>query len=105
VNAASTAGAGDALLAGVLIGLAGGLPAVGDGPDRTSFSERPLDTALDLGTLLAGFSVTSPHTIHPEADRRALSAFAESLGASMSPEMADLLSWPAPTCNGSAQDT
>lgn len=102
VDAVGTAGAGDALLAGVLIGLAGGLPLVGDGPGRMSFSERPLDSALDLGTLLAGFSVTSLHTIHPEADRRALSAFAESLGASMSPEMANLLSGPA-MCEGDAE--
>lgn len=58
----STSGAGDALLGGVLTALALGLPFVPD--------------ALELGTLLAAFKVTSPHTIPPEVDRPLLQSFA-----------------------------
>lgn len=53
----STAGAGDAHLAGILSGLALGLK---------------LEEAQQLGTLLAALSVTSPHTIHPDVSRAAL---------------------------------
>ena len=49
VRVASTGGAGDAHFAGILSGLAAGLP---------------LPSAQELGTLLAAASVTSPHTIH-----------------------------------------
>ena len=42
---------------------------------------RALATALDLGVLLAAYSVTSPHTIHPNADFPSLLAFADGLGA------------------------
>ncbi len=72
VPVASAAGAGDALLAGTLSGLALGLP----------FTSRPLDhtSAFDLGMLLAAYSVTSPHTIHPDANRNTLRAFAHEYG-------------------------
>jgi sugar/nucleoside kinase (ribokinase family) len=61
VPVASTAGAGDALLAGMLAALAAGAPFQG---------------ALDFGSLLAAYKVTSPHTIHPDASLDALLAFA-----------------------------
>jgi ribokinase len=60
VSVASTAGAGDALLAGMLAALAAGAPFAG---------------ALDFGALLAAYKVTSPHTIHPDASLDALLAF------------------------------
>lgn len=63
VKAISTAGAGDALLAGVISGLAAGLPLT-QGMDETG---NNINAAIDLGLALAGFSVKSPHTIHPEA--------------------------------------
>jgi sugar/nucleoside kinase (ribokinase family) len=54
----STAGAGDAFFAGVLAGLACGMP----------FTAEPvpgaLSCCLDLGTAVAAMSVASPHTIH-----------------------------------------
>jgi ribokinase len=50
VQVAGTAGAGDAHFAGLLAGLA---------------QELPLHEAMELGTIYAGASVTSPHTIHP----------------------------------------
>jgi sugar/nucleoside kinase (ribokinase family) len=68
----STAGAGDAFLGGVLTGLALGLPLA---PADAS-GARPLTSAAELGALVASFSVTSPHTIHPDADAASLRAFA-----------------------------
>ncbi|HET9315688.1 MAG TPA: carbohydrate kinase family protein [Vicinamibacteria bacterium] len=65
VSVASTAGAGDALLAGVLTALAAGAP----------FAE-----ALEFGALLAAYKVTSPHTIHPDAGLDRLVAFASEQG-------------------------
>ena len=57
VRVETTSGAGDAHFAGLLAGLAAGLPLAG---------------AQQLGTLLAAASVTSPHTIHPGIDRALL---------------------------------
>jgi sugar/nucleoside kinase (ribokinase family) len=76
----STAGAGDALLAGVLVGLVAGLPLVMNRARRTTLADQPLATALDLGTLLAALSVTSPHTIYPEVSAARLAAFADEMG-------------------------
>jgi sugar/nucleoside kinase (ribokinase family) len=85
VQPISTAGAGDALLAGVLCGLAAGIPFIIPNEYGTgSFSGRTLRTALDLGVLNGSFSVTSPHTIHPDAAMEKLLAFAGSHGASVS---------------------
>jgi ribokinase len=58
----STAGAGDAHLAGIIAGLVAGLA---------------LPEAQQLGTLVAALSVTSPHTIHKGIDRESLRVFAE----------------------------
>ncbi len=63
VPVASTAGAGDAHLAGVLVGLAAGLP---------------LAEAHELGGLVAALSVTSPHTINKEINRESLCRLASS---------------------------
>jgi sugar/nucleoside kinase (ribokinase family) len=76
VEAASTAGAGDAHLAGILAGLAAGLK---------------LAQAQQLGTLLAALSVTSPHTIHPEAGRDALGRLAERTGVQLDDDVRRLL--------------
>ncbi len=78
VDVASTAGAGDALFAGVIAGLAAGLDLVGEG------GEGVVSGALDLGVLLAGFSVTSVHTIHPGASVGALVEFAGGKGVEFS---------------------
>ena len=80
----STAGAGDALLAGVVCGLAAGLPFIMPNECGSSFSGRVLRTALDFGVLNASFSITSPHTIHTDAELSNLFGFAESHGASIS---------------------
>lgn len=71
----STAGAGDAFLAGTLAGLCCGLPLT-KSTDDTYFSESPLQSAVELGTLLASLSVTSADTIHLDADAFSLYKFA-----------------------------
>jgi sugar/nucleoside kinase (ribokinase family) len=87
VDVASTAGAGDALLGGVLAAIAAGVPLVpaGDGP-----TER-LTCALDLGVLLAAVCVTSPHTIAPDADLAALVSLAEREAIAFGPPLSDVL--------------
>jgi ribokinase len=64
VPVVGTAGAGDAHLAGILVGLAAGLA---------------LPEAQELGTLVAAMSVTSPHTINKAIDGPSLAAFAATL--------------------------
>jgi sugar/nucleoside kinase (ribokinase family) len=81
VEVASTAGAGDSLLGGILAGLAAGIPLLSPQPRRAG----NVETALDLGVLLASYKVTSPHTIHPGADVRALIEFAASVGVDVAP--------------------
>jgi sugar/nucleoside kinase (ribokinase family) len=75
VEVASSAGAGDCLLGGILAGLAAGIPLMS--PERTS---GVLGSALELGVLLAGYKVTSPHTIHPDASLDRVLDFAEGMG-------------------------
>jgi sugar/nucleoside kinase (ribokinase family) len=73
---ASAAGAGDAHLAGIVVGLTAGLS---------------LPEAQQLGTLVAGISVTSPHTIAPGIDRESLRAFSENCGLGLVPSVRALL--------------
>jgi ribokinase len=87
VDVASTAGAGDALLGGVLAGLAAGVPLV----PATEAPSLSLTCALDLGVLLAGVSVTSPHTIAPHADLPALVALTDRAGLAFGSPLADVL--------------
>ena len=56
----STAGAGDAFLAGVIVGMTAGLS---------------LHAAQQVGTLVGSLSVTSPHTIHKGINRQSLARF------------------------------
>lgn len=78
----STAGAGDAFLAGVIVGLICGLPLRRPvhGPDGA----RILSTAVDLGSLLGSLSVNSVHTIHPEVDAAALATLIATHGVQVS---------------------
>ncbi len=75
VPVVSTAGAGDTFLAGTLAGLCCGLP-LNKGKSDLFFSESPLQSAVELGTLLASLAVTSHDTIHPTADVDLLFRFA-----------------------------
>jgi sugar/nucleoside kinase (ribokinase family) len=89
VPIASTAGAGDALLGALLAGLAAGLPFAAGGPG--SLAERPLESALDLGALVAAFKVASPHTIPPGFTLENLVAFARDHGVRFAAELEPLL--------------
>lgn len=70
----STAGAGDALLAGVIAALSAGLPFRSE--DSSSTVRPSIASAIDFGLLVAAFSVTSPHTIHPDAELASVLEFA-----------------------------
>jgi ribokinase len=72
----STAGAGDAHLAGMLAGLTWNLG---------------LAHAQELGTLVAAQSVTSPHTIHPGIRSPGLLAFTRQIHAPLSQTVYDVL--------------
>jgi sugar/nucleoside kinase (ribokinase family) len=69
VEVISSAGAGDALLAGVIAGLTRGLPLIGQDPKNAP-------SAIDLGLMAAAFSLTSPHSINPAFTLEALQEFA-----------------------------
>lgn len=75
VQVASTAGAGDALLGGVIAAIAGGVPLLKPGA-----SMGPLASALDFGVLLASYKCQSPHTIHTSCSLEELVKFAGSKG-------------------------
>jgi ribokinase len=72
----STAGAGDAFLAGVIAGLVTGLS---------------LPLAQELGALVAARAVTSPHTIDPEIDRQPLLSFSSEFSQALSEPVRQLL--------------
>ncbi|MGQ9500714.1 MAG: carbohydrate kinase family protein [Anaerolineae bacterium] len=76
VSAVSTAGAGDAFLAGVLVGLVARLP---------------LHQAHELGALVAAHAVTSPHTINKETNRTTLSQLVAQLHVPLSEAVCHLL--------------
>jgi ribokinase len=76
VPVVSTAGAGDAHLAGTVAGLAEGMA---------------LPQAHELGVLTAAMSVTSPHTINKDVTRRLLGGFAEASGIVLSEVIMDFL--------------
>jgi ribokinase len=76
VRVVGTAGAGDAHLAGILAGLAAGLP---------------LREAQQLGVLTAAVAVQSPHTINFELDREALRACAQATGMPLADTVRALL--------------
>ena len=85
VQAASTAGAGDALLGGIIAAIAAGVPLLKSRPDPLPVSE--LETALDLGVLLASYKCQSPHTIHPDACLRTLIDFARARDLHFAPAL------------------
>ncbi len=83
VTPASTAGAGDALLGGILCALSVGAPFLAAGPQRSSLAGGPIESALEFGVLIAGYKITSRHTIHPDADLAALLEFAGAHGITL----------------------
>jgi ribokinase len=76
VQVANTAGAGDAFLAGMIIACVAGL----------GFRQTQ-----QLATLIAGYSTTSLHTIHPDLDRNSLRTFSLQKNLPLSAEINRLL--------------
>jgi sugar/nucleoside kinase (ribokinase family) len=74
VPVVSTAGAGDAFLAGFITGICCGLPYT-KGTNDTCFAATPLQSATEFGVLLASLSVMSPDTIHAGVNADALYDF------------------------------
>ena len=91
VDVASTAGAGDALLGGVLAAIAAGIPFLRDQVSLDGGANKSIQNALQLGVLLASYKCMSPHTIDPSADIDSLLRFASGAGLSISQEIASLL--------------
>jgi sugar/nucleoside kinase (ribokinase family) len=91
VKSVSTMGAGDALLAGILTALIRGIGLI----NRTSLSNvnasPTFGSAIDLGILLASYSVTSPHTIHPDTSMKSLLEFAGDLGVTFTDGFSQIL--------------
>jgi sugar/nucleoside kinase (ribokinase family) len=85
----STAGAGDAFLSGTISGLCCGLPLF-KGISSTELNEFPLQTAVELGTVLASFSVTSADTIHEGASSTALYNYIQQSGLQMTESFENL---------------
>jgi sugar/nucleoside kinase (ribokinase family) len=71
VEVVSTAGAGDAFMAGTIAGICYGLPVFKHSHDNAS----KLNTATELGTLVAAISVTSQDSIHTGINRHFLLEF------------------------------
>lgn len=90
VDVASTAGAGDCLLGGVLAALAAGIAL--PSPRRETNKKPQLENVLDFGVLLASYKVSSPHTIHPDASLDNLLRFAQEMGIAVAPQIEQLLS-------------
>jgi hypothetical protein len=99
IEAVNTAGAGDALLAGLIVALAAGLPFHHPGRRRRSLADEPLRTAMDLGVLLAALSITSEDTINFAADAEAIRALAARIGADAA-GLEPALAWPGGTDRG-----
>lgn len=85
VPVVSTAGAGDAFLAGTICGICCGLPLAGEVSPNGS-----LNTAVQLGILLAAFSVTSPDSIHGSASARTLFDFSASTASQLGKDFQQL---------------
>jgi sugar/nucleoside kinase (ribokinase family) len=88
VTVASTAGSGDALLGGVLCGLALGVPFLRADAEPPGGNGGSIASAFDLGVLLGSYKVTSPHTIHPSACLDTLRTFAKEKGIELSADLA-----------------
>lgn len=91
VSPVSTAGAGDALLGGVIAALVAGLPLVDPARGGATVPLRRISSALDFGVMLASLSVTSPHTIHPGANLSRLQEFVAGAGISVDGRLAEFL--------------
>jgi sugar/nucleoside kinase (ribokinase family) len=91
VNVASTAGAGDALLGALIVAEVSGIPFIRRDHSLDRGSMGTVASALDFAVLLASYTATSPHTIHPKVCKEALLAFASEIGVELAPNIRQLL--------------
>lgn len=84
-------GAGDALLSGTLAALISGAPLIKPSSQAHESVRRTLESAVEFGILLASFSLTSPHTIHPDANLENLLDFADSVGVTFNESLDQLV--------------
>ena len=91
VRVASTAGAGDALLAGLIVATVAGVPFLRQDHSLQRNRAELAASALDFAVLLGSYTATSPHTIHPEAGVENLRTFARETGVSLAPSIRSLL--------------
>ncbi|MBW7997108.1 MAG: hypothetical protein FVQ81_11180 [Candidatus Glassbacteria bacterium] len=92
VEVKSTAGAGDASMAGLIIATAAGLPFIRPEPvKRTGLAELPVETAADFAALLGSVSTVSPDTINLDADAGYILDHGRTLGLKFCPELQRLL--------------
>jgi sugar/nucleoside kinase (ribokinase family) len=91
VKVASTAGAGDALLAGLILATVAGVPFIRRDHSLQRSRTEMFASALDFAVLLGSYTATSPHTIHPEAGGENLRRFACETGVALAPDMRSLL--------------
>ena len=92
VKVASTAGAGDASLGGLIVAIVLGLPFIlPERPRRQSLADLPLETAVDFAALLSSLTVTSPDTIHLGTTPALVRRHAETFGIKLGPAMKSLL--------------
>lgn len=88
----STAGAGDAAIAGIIVALTAGLPFILPGrPVCNKLGERPVGTAMDFAALLSSMAVISPDTINLEINRVNIVQYAAESGIVLSDDLHSLL--------------
>lgn len=90
VEVVSTAGAGDAYMAGVIIGLCCGLPFSKETGEPV-FGAIPAASAVELGTLIASMAVTVPDTINEGIRGSTIKSFAEEKGIVMAENLNRIL--------------
>ena len=92
VKPKSTAGAGDATLAGIIVATACGLPFILSArKKRKSLAQTPLESACDFAALLASLSVLSMDTINLETTPAGLAGHARRLGLKLSAKIESML--------------
>jgi len=94
VEVVAPAGAGDAMLGGMIAALAAGIPFLRAESSTRRSADRQIETALELGVLLGSYKCLSPHTINPSACIETLIGFGHDHGQAVSPQIEELLTTP-----------
>ncbi len=93
VGVKSTAGAGDASMAGLIVATAAGLPFIRSEPAmRKGLAELPVETAADFAAVLGAVSIVSEDTINLNANAGYLLDHGFTLGLTFCPVLKKLLS-------------